>query len=65
MRWSELLRLRYWDPVNWVVVDSMHNLFLGLVRHHFRVVIGTKWDERDDENDMIVHDQTPKETDLK
>lgn len=65
VRWSELLRLCYWDPVNWVVVDGMHNLFLGLVRHHFRVVIGTKWDERDDETDMIVRDQTPKETDLK
>jgi len=35
VHWSELLHLTYWDPVNWVVVDGMHNLFLGIVRHHF------------------------------
>jgi hypothetical protein len=23
----------------------MHNLFLGLVRHHFREIIGTQWKE--------------------
>lgn len=39
VRWSELLRLPYWDPVRFVVVDGMHNLFLGLVQHHFRDLI--------------------------
>ncbi len=34
IRWSELLRLQYWDPIRFSVVDSMHNLFLGLIRHH-------------------------------
>nr|VWO97532.1 Adenylate cyclase (EC (ATP pyrophosphate-lyase) (Adenylyl cyclase) [Ganoderma boninense] len=34
LRWSELLRLNYWDPTNYAVVDSMHNLFLGELRHH-------------------------------
>jgi hypothetical protein len=43
----------------------MHALLLGITRHHFRVVIGTKWDERDDEVDTILHNQTPKEVDLK
>lgn len=33
IRWSELLRLRYWDPIKFPVVDSMHNLFLGLIKH--------------------------------
>ena len=65
VRWSELLRLSYWDPVNWVVVDGMHNLFLGIVRHHFRVVIGTKWDERDEEVETAFDDQVPREKDLK
>ena len=64
VRWSELLRLSYWDPILWVVVDGMHTLLLGITRHHFRVVIGTKWDERDDEVDSVLHNQTPKEVHL-
>jgi hypothetical protein len=30
VRWSELLRLPYFDPVRSVVIDPMHNLFLGI-----------------------------------
>lgn len=41
VRWSELLRLRYWDPTKFVVIDGMHNLFLGLVQNHVRTVLGT------------------------
>ena len=29
IRWSELLRLPYFDASRFVVVDAMHNLFLG------------------------------------
>jgi hypothetical protein len=39
VRWSELLRLPYWDPTRFIVIDGMHNLFLGLVQHHFRDLI--------------------------
>jgi hypothetical protein len=39
VRWSELLRLPYWDPTRAVVVDGMHNLFLGLVQFHVRSVL--------------------------
>ncbi|KIJ09585.1 hypothetical protein PAXINDRAFT_43002, partial [Paxillus involutus ATCC 200175] len=39
IRWSELLRLPYWDPMRSMVVDGMHNLFLGLVQFHFRDLI--------------------------
>ena len=45
VRWSELLWLSYWDPTRYVIIDGMHNLFLGLVRHHFREIIGTHWKE--------------------
>jgi hypothetical protein len=38
MRWSELLRLPYFDPSRFVVVDAMHNLFLGLVQEHFEIL---------------------------
>jgi len=32
VRWSELLRLPYFNPIRHLVVDPMHNLFLGLVK---------------------------------
>ena len=38
IRWSELFRLPYFDPSCFVVVDAMHNLFLGLVQEHFEIL---------------------------
>jgi hypothetical protein len=32
VRWSELLRLPYFDPIRFVVIDPMHCLFLGIAR---------------------------------
>lgn len=40
IRWSELLRLPYWDPTRFTVLDSMHNLFLGDLAHHIRRILG-------------------------
>lgn len=40
IRWSELFRLKYWDPTKFVVVEGMHNLFLGLAQYHTRKVLG-------------------------
>jgi hypothetical protein len=40
IRWSELLRLPYWDPTRFTVLDAMHNLFLGDLAHHIRNVLG-------------------------
>ncbi|KAA1466540.1 hypothetical protein DENSPDRAFT_768593, partial [Dentipellis sp. KUC8613] len=40
VRWSELLRLPYWDPIEFVTVDTMHGLFLGNLQHHCRMVWG-------------------------
>ena len=34
IRYSELLRLPYWDPSRFTILDSMHNLFLGDFKHH-------------------------------
>ncbi|EJD38817.1 hypothetical protein AURDEDRAFT_71822 [Auricularia subglabra TFB-10046 SS5] len=49
MRWTELSRLSYWDPFRYLVIDPMHNLFLGLLKRHLRVIWGmdvdmTGWD---------------------
>ncbi|KIK22681.1 hypothetical protein PISMIDRAFT_11400 [Pisolithus microcarpus 441] len=43
-RWSELLRLPYWDPTRFVVVEAMHNFFLGDLQHHCRKVFGMNAD---------------------
>jgi hypothetical protein len=40
MRWSELLRLPYCDVAHFVVVDAMHNLFLGLIKTHYEEIVG-------------------------
>lgn len=42
VRYSVLLRLPYFDPINFTVVDVMHNLFLGTGKHMFNL-----WIERD------------------
>ncbi|KAF8057435.1 hypothetical protein FPV67DRAFT_1677229 [Lyophyllum atratum] len=34
-RWSELHRLPYFDVCRMIVIDPMHNLFLGIVKTHF------------------------------
>lgn len=38
IRWTEFARLRYWNPFQFLVIDPMHNLFLGLFRRHFRFI---------------------------
>src|SRR5271169_4985942 len=30
VRWSEMLRLPYFNPIRHLIVDPMHNLFLGI-----------------------------------
>lgn len=40
LRYTELLRLPYFDLSRFVVVDSMHNLFLGLLKEHFTNILG-------------------------
>ena len=40
VRWSELLRLPYWDPTQFTLIDSMHAFYLRLFQHHCRSVWG-------------------------
>ncbi|THH31573.1 hypothetical protein EUX98_g2602 [Antrodiella citrinella] len=51
VRWSELLRLPYWDPIKFTVIDSMHNHYLGLLHAHCREVFGMDIDK--DDNDGV------------
>lgn len=39
-RWSELLRLPYWDPVKFTVIDPMHGFYLRIIAHHCREIWG-------------------------
>ena len=43
--WSALLRLPYFDPTRFVVIDAMHNLFLGLIKEHFQNILGIGLDK--------------------
>ncbi|GES80387.1 hypothetical protein GLOIN_2v1776801 [Rhizophagus clarus] len=36
VRWTELLRLPYFNPIRHCVIDPMHNLFLGIARNFVR-----------------------------
>lgn len=51
VRWSPLWDLPYWDPIKYVVIDGMHNLLLGLVKHHFREVLGMEIPDGNSEGD--------------
>ena len=35
-RYSELLRLPYYDCIRFVIIDPMHNLLLGTAKHMFQ-----------------------------
>ncbi|VDB94355.1 unnamed protein product [Peniophora sp. CBMAI 1063] len=43
IRWSELLRLPYWNPTVYAIVDAMHNLFLGDIASHLEKAWGMQW----------------------
>jgi len=34
------MKLPYWDPSEFVIMDSMHNLFLGLFKNHLLSILG-------------------------
>ncbi|KAH7097055.1 hypothetical protein BKA62DRAFT_595817, partial [Auriculariales sp. MPI-PUGE-AT-0066] len=40
VRNSALLRLPYWNPIDWVAVDPMHNWLLGVLQAHLGEVFG-------------------------
>ena len=37
MRYSELLRLPYFDIVSFVMIDLMHNLLLGIAKQLMKI----------------------------
>ncbi len=47
IRWSAMLTLPYWDPVAFLAIDLMHNLFLGLLAYFIMNVWGMSSEEAD------------------
>jgi hypothetical protein len=61
VRWSELFRLPYWDPTRQVVVDIMHNLFLGLIKRHYTTILGMSTDSKKTEGGGYLYQQPDPE----
>ncbi|KAK0468700.1 hypothetical protein IW261DRAFT_1426209 [Armillaria novae-zelandiae] len=40
VRWSEFLRLPYWDPTRFITINSMHGFYLGLFQRHICKIWG-------------------------
>lgn len=53
VRYSVLIELKYWDIIKYHVVDSMHNLLLGLCAWHCRRLWSMK-DEKNDEEELCA-----------
>ncbi|RPD67245.1 hypothetical protein L226DRAFT_452550 [Lentinus tigrinus ALCF2SS1-7] len=62
IRWSELMRLPYWDPIKYTVIDSMHNHYLGLLKWHCRKIWGMSLEIEDSSGG--VEPLKPEEEDL-
>jgi hypothetical protein len=65
VRWSQLLRLPYWDPTRFTLIDSMHAFYLRIFQHHIRKIWGMDIELEDGEG--ITHDRSanaPGESDL-
>ncbi|KIK56755.1 hypothetical protein GYMLUDRAFT_173816 [Collybiopsis luxurians FD-317 M1] len=61
VRWSELLRLDYWDVVQNTVIDPMHGFYLGICRRHCRQIWGMNASAKD--CDGLWEMPTPSEED--
>ncbi|KAI0689979.1 hypothetical protein C8T65DRAFT_518639, partial [Cerioporus squamosus] len=62
IRWSALLDLPYWDPVQFTVIDSMHNHYLGLLKHHCRRIWGMNVAGEDaDDDESVLADLSPSQ----
>ena len=57
VRWSELLRLPYWDPTKFVVIDSMHSFFLRLLQRHCRDIWGMNVEYSDGDGASFHYDK--------
>ncbi|KAF6745571.1 hypothetical protein DFP72DRAFT_824306 [Ephemerocybe angulata] len=60
IRYTPLLRLPYFNPVEHVVVDTMHNLYLGLLQRHCRSIWGMDFSLEDGDGASRPRGAVPK-----
>ena len=53
VRWSPLLRLSYWLPSDWTVIEGVHTTLLGGVPRHCKDLLGLKVNELLDEEEQV------------
>jgi hypothetical protein len=59
VRWTELRRLPYWDPVRFIALDSMHLLYLGVLKRHCMDVWGMN--DTIEDGPGVTYDQLNKD----
>jgi hypothetical protein len=52
IRYTPLLRLPYFDPIKFTVLDTMHNFFLGLLERHCRNIWGMDLEAEDGDGSL-------------
>lgn len=66
-RYSALLGLPYWDPLEFTTIDTMHNHYLGLIQIHIREVWGVDINADDglgESHPTRHHPQRPPESEM-
>lgn len=64
IRWSALLRLPYWDPTRFTLMDSMHAFYLRLFQHHVRNIWGMSVSMDDSDGPVDPVSIAPNENDM-
>jgi hypothetical protein len=65
IRWTELLRLPYWDPTRFVLIDSMHAFLLGMLKRHIREIWGMDVHFRDGDGKSFQPKKPPTDKDMR
>jgi hypothetical protein len=53
VRWSPLLRLSYWLPSDWTVIEGVHTTLLGGVPRHCKELLGLRVNDLLDEEEQV------------
>lgn len=64
VRWSPFLTLPYWNPISSTTIDSMHNLYLGLIKDHCRNIWGISTSSPGGNGELMpktIHPRPPRQ----
>lgn len=59
IRYTPFLRLPYFNPITFTIVDTMHNLFLGLLQRHCRSIWGMDLSLEDGDGSIVSRKKAP------